>query len=207
MENVVGSKGTIGLHDCYKKADYGGVGFSSWKKTDVIPRDGTTDADGTCFNDKDLKRAARSGPLRDPSPLLIGDLFVSKHSLEYAVSDSFDLSAPPKKLPWLITGDFNELLLQEENIEDALKLHWQMLDFRKVVSECGFEDLPIVGPSLTWHKKVGSEMIYEKLDRCIATSSWCFLFPFSVEEHLISHTSDHLPILFKVNAVVLDHQG
>ncbi|XVF18997.1 hypothetical protein REPUB_Repub11eG0072800 [Reevesia pubescens] len=82
-----------------------------------------------------------------------------------------------------------------------------MSDFRNVVSDCGLEDLPVTGPPITWHKRIGSELIFERLDKCLATNSWCSLFPYSIEEHLITYTSDHLPILLKVLASDSVHQG
>ncbi|XVF26350.1 hypothetical protein REPUB_Repub14bG0008500 [Reevesia pubescens] len=50
-------------------------------------------------------------------------------------------------------------------------------------------------------------MTLERLDRYLATSAWYSLFSFSVEEHILSHMSDHLPILLKVNASGRPHMG
>ena len=43
-------------------------------------------------------------------------------------------------LPWLVAGDFNEILLSHEKFGGALRSEAAMRDFREVVDDCGLLD-------------------------------------------------------------------
>ncbi|XVE99180.1 hypothetical protein REPUB_Repub03eG0175100 [Reevesia pubescens] len=56
-------------------------------------------------------------------------------------------------LPWLCAGDFNKLLSDSEKFGGSLRPAWQLQDFEKVVKDCNFTELPVVGPCFTWRRK------------------------------------------------------
>ena len=69
-------------------------------------------------------------------------------------------------LPWLCTGDFNELLSREEKWGRLIRPEPQMLYFRQVVDECGFVDLGFIGASCTWwNRRDGAARVLERLDQ------------------------------------------
>ncbi|KAL0006672.1 hypothetical protein SO802_008174 [Lithocarpus litseifolius] len=76
--------------------------------------------------------------------------------------------------------------------------------FREVIDECGFMDLGYVGPKYTWsrHFENGSS-IWERLDRCLATSSWFLKFPGSKVYHLRCDSSDHIPLHIVLSDLVV----
>jgi hypothetical protein len=75
----------------------------------------------------------------------------------------------------------------------------QILGFRDTVDICGLCDLGFKGVPWTFEKKVaGGDYYRVRLDRALASSSWCALFPEAEVHHLPSYaTSDHLPILLE----------
>ena len=77
-----------------------------------------------------------------------------------------------RERPWLCCGDFNEITRQDEKLGGVPRPHNQMQLFREVIDECGFLDLGFEGPKYTWSKRFeNGSSIWERLDRCLATSS------------------------------------
>jgi hypothetical protein len=67
------------------------------------------------------------------------------------------------------------------------------------VQDSNLVDLPMVGYPFTWVKGQGGEDFKEeRLDRAMATQSWNDIFPHSQLHNVISHRSDHFPILLKL---------
>lgn len=63
----------------------------------------------------------------------------------------------------------------------------------------GLIDLGHSGPAYTWaNNQQGRALILERLDRGIATASWINSFPNSKVFHLPNYSSDHLPILIRL---------
>lgn len=93
-------------------------------------------------------------------------------------------------------GDFNDLL----NIEDKLSRveHPQLLfdGFRDTVRDCHLIDLHLKGYPYTWWCGRGFEdVVGERLDRAMVTSSWLNIFPNAKLTNLVATMSDHSPIL------------
>ncbi|OMO88292.1 reverse transcriptase [Corchorus capsularis] len=103
-------------------------------------------------------------------------------------------------IPWLCAGDFNELISSAEKEGGALRSSRQMDLFKSVIDYCGFHELPVVGPLMTWHRRIKGELVFERLDRSFATESWWRKFGSSFEKHLISSASDHLPLLISISS-------
>ena len=61
-------------------------------------------------------------------------------------------------LPWLCTGDFNEIVKQSEKIGGRERPQGQMQIFRKVLDEYGFIDIGFKGSPFTWSKHYNSEV-------------------------------------------------
>ncbi|KAG6643095.1 hypothetical protein CIPAW_09G186400 [Carya illinoinensis] len=75
--------------------------------------------------------------------------------------------------PWLCLGDFNEILLQEEQFGSHVRPFQQMKAFRTVIEDCGLKDLDFNGDSYTWsNRREGSEFTKARLDRVFVNKDW-----------------------------------
>ena len=78
---------------------------------------------------------------------------------------------------WLCVGDFNEIAKQSEKRGGRARPHSQMQAFRDILEECGFMDLGFVESISTWHKHFDNYIIWERLDRAVATNEWFSMYP------------------------------
>jgi len=103
-------------------------------------------------------------------------------------------------LPWLCTGDFNEIVVQFEKTGAALRRDSQMAGFRDALEVCDLSDLGYVDPRFTWcnHRR-GDSFSMERLDRVVANLGWCSRFPAAEVFVLPACTSDHHPLLISLN--------
>ncbi|XVF88151.1 hypothetical protein PTKIN_Ptkin19aG0027000 [Pterospermum kingtungense] len=92
-------------------------------------------------------------------------------------------------------------------VRGALRPDRQMSAFHNAVVDCNFNELPVEGPLFTWHRGVGNDMILERLDRALVSSTWMNLFLLARERHLVSIRSDHLPILVEVFRILYANLG
>ncbi|KAK4490473.1 hypothetical protein RD792_001150, partial [Penstemon davidsonii] len=99
-------------------------------------------------------------------------------------------------LPWLLTGDFNEVLSVQEKRGGNLPVLSRCNRFKDMIDACGLIDLGFRGPKFTWSdSRVGLAKIRERIDRCLANVGWQELFPESMVLHLPRTHSDHHPLL------------
>ncbi|KAK6134037.1 hypothetical protein DH2020_032216 [Rehmannia glutinosa] len=84
------------------------------------------------------------------------------------------------ELPWLICGDFNEVLTQSEFQGSHPRANWQMNLFRDTLTYLNMFDLGIEGPQFTWNRLlVAPHTQRARLDRAICNSLWHDLFPWT----------------------------
>ncbi|KAJ9554109.1 hypothetical protein OSB04_018154 [Centaurea solstitialis] len=97
--------------------------------------------------------------------------------------------------PWVVIGDFNDLLAQEEKRGPNAHPEWCIQGFRETLSNCRLTDLSMHGFPFTWCRHRGKpNEIYERLDRAVGNIQWLNLFPEYHVENLVSPISDHSPI-------------
>ena len=99
-------------------------------------------------------------------------------------------------LPWLLLGDFNEVLCSDDKFGGLPVNFSRAFNFKYCLDTCGMIDLGFHGPRFTWSNlRELSDLIQERLDRCFANSSWRILFPEASVHHLTRTHSDHCPVL------------
>ncbi|KAL2933269.1 hypothetical protein RDABS01_016388 [Bienertia sinuspersici] len=100
--------------------------------------------------------------------------------------------------PLVMFGDFNEITSKEEKLGGAVRQEAMMQAFRDAIDDCHLRDLGCKGNLYTWQRGTTVEtLVKERLDRFLATSTWCSLFSDVGVTNLAIHNSDHAPILLK----------
>ncbi|CAM8944513.1 unnamed protein product [Rhodiola kirilowii] len=98
--------------------------------------------------------------------------------------------------PWLVLGDFNEVLFGWEYKGRRLRREWQMRSFREAIEDCGITDLGYKGAPFTYsNKREGIFEMRARLDRAFGNNQWRSIFPEVEVRHLVSSVSDHYPLL------------
>uniref|UniRef100_A0A803NL62 DUF4283 domain-containing protein n=1 Tax=Cannabis sativa TaxID=3483 RepID=A0A803NL62_CANSA len=111
-----------------------------------------------------------------------------------------DLKAISTQDPWVVMGDFNDVLEQEERIGSRVKT-LTSYSFKDCVSQCQLEDIKSSGKFFTWcNKQQGDDRIYSKLDRVMANGKLMEKYPGAKAIFLNEGAFDHSP------ALVIFHQ-
>ncbi|KAH7842466.1 hypothetical protein Vadar_005620 [Vaccinium darrowii] len=101
---------------------------------------------------------------------------------------------------WIIWGDMNDLLCEEEKLGGIPRPASSFRGFQEFVDECGLTDLGFSGHPFTWrNNRLGEGLIQERLDRVLASHSWCNLYNYAAVSHLNTVGSDHLAIKLFLN--------
>ncbi|CAN7118348.1 unnamed protein product [Brassica rapa subsp. narinosa] len=97
-----------------------------------------------------------------------------------------------RKRPWIIVGDFNEILEGAEHSNFVSDLDTSgMREFNEVVNYCSLVDMSYQGPKFTWSNKRDNDIICKKLDRSLINEEWMRLFPQSYCVFEAGGCSDH----------------
>jgi exonuclease III len=98
--------------------------------------------------------------------------------------------------PWLCVGDFNEITYQEEKTGEARRREGQMASFRSALEDCYLTNLGYHGPRYTWsNKRTDGTVTRVRLDRAMATSTWCKHHRSMEVCVLVARSSDHNPVM------------
>ncbi|XP_062105698.1 uncharacterized protein LOC133817249 [Humulus lupulus] len=100
--------------------------------------------------------------------------------------------------PWIVMGDFNDILAKEERIGNRVR-YKTSTDFTDCVANCQLEDVKYSGSFYTWcNKQHGEDRIYSKIDRVLANEVWLSLFPDVEIVFLNEGLFDHTPAVLTV---------
>ncbi|XP_024172126.1 uncharacterized protein LOC112178168 [Rosa chinensis] len=98
-------------------------------------------------------------------------------------------------LPWLVAGDFNEILNHADKSGGPPRSVAQMALFRQALVDYELIDMGFVGPRFTWSNRFTEE----RMDRACQNVQWRELYLFSRCITLPLSRSDHCPILIEVS--------
>lgn len=102
-------------------------------------------------------------------------------------------------LPWVVGGDYNEVLSTNEKYGGIPRNDNLIEMFKLALIDCGLGDLGFEGHTFTWtNNRAAPDTVRCRLNRVCADASWSTIFPESFVEHLKYPGSDHIPILFHV---------
>ncbi|XP_050242062.1 uncharacterized protein LOC126691020 [Quercus robur] len=102
-------------------------------------------------------------------------------------------------LPWVIAGDFNEPLLDDDKFGGRAVSVNRSLLFKECPDKCSMLDIGFSGPRFTWtNKREVQALIQERINRFFVNPSWCLLYPEARVTHLTRSHSDHCPVLLEM---------
>jgi hypothetical protein len=102
--------------------------------------------------------------------------------------------------PVVCIGDLNNIMCAQDTTSSNVN-YCRMRTFNGYVKQCGLIDLGFSGPAYTWtNKRFTSNIIFERLDRCLANAEWCDLFPNTNVFNLPIMFGDHAPILLSTQS-------
>lgn len=104
-------------------------------------------------------------------------------------------------MPWLVVGDFNEILYNNEKEGGRPRTQRQLQAFHDSLAECDLVDLGYVGDQYTWQRG----KIRERLDLGVANMQWTNLFPMARLTNSEMTKSDHRPILLETEYLADTH--
>ncbi|XP_062083463.1 uncharacterized protein LOC133789709 [Humulus lupulus] len=97
--------------------------------------------------------------------------------------------------PWMILGDYNEILHQNERVGKRTIMK-PSLSLRDCMNTCQMEDLKYSGCFYTWtNKQRPEDRVYSKIDRAMVNIKWTDQYPNSEAVFLPEGIFDHSPIL------------
>ncbi|KAA3455040.1 reverse transcriptase [Gossypium australe] len=102
--------------------------------------------------------------------------------------------------PWLVAGDFNEILFSFEKKGGGLRDQGRMDAFRDILEDCQLMDIGYSGTWFTWERgNIPETNIRKRLDRGVANDKWITLFLMGRVQHLSFSMSDHCPLLISTD--------
>lgn len=94
--------------------------------------------------------------------------------------------------PWILCGDYNEILELDEHSRIMPSISLGTREFREVVRLCCLSDMGYHGPLFTWCNKRKDGLICKKLDRVLMNDDWSHRFVQSYCVFESGGCSDHL---------------
>ncbi|KAK3231083.1 hypothetical protein Dsin_002964 [Dipteronia sinensis] len=102
-------------------------------------------------------------------------------------------------LPWLVAGDFNEIVSSSE--KRGGRFSHPNSGFSNWIERNELVDLGFIGSKFTWMMKMGiGEEIWERLDRALCSMDWRLHFTEAFVRHLPRILSDHCPVLIQLQS-------
>lgn len=102
--------------------------------------------------------------------------------------------AENRDAPWFVTGDFNDLLSDEEKLGGPTRPESSFVDLRTFFSEGDLFDLRHAGDPLSWRGQRGDHLVRCRLDRAVANRLWAECYPTACCQYLEYESSDHKPL-------------
>lgn len=105
--------------------------------------------------------------------------------------------------PWLLIGDFNTILSQNEKRDGrSLGSTSKASHFKQFIQNHGLIDLGFENNPFTWtNGRQGFANIQEHIDRSVANALWRQMYPKAFLKHLLKSSSNHTPFFLILRAI------
>ncbi|CAA7018860.1 unnamed protein product [Microthlaspi erraticum] len=100
--------------------------------------------------------------------------------------------------PWMMCGDFNEILSNAEKRGGRIRAESSFRNFRLMLQVCDMQDLNYKDNMFSWVGNTRDGIVECCLDRVMANSEWRQAFPASETEFLEIAESDHRPLIIYI---------
>ncbi|KAF8080724.1 hypothetical protein N665_0925s0008 [Sinapis alba] len=141
----------------------------------------------------------KKADFQNPSTHAGGLALLWKQEINLEVLDAnpnlFDTCIELEDAPWFITGDFNDLLSNDEKEGGPQRPEGSFSDMRIFFAEGDIFDLQHSGDSLSWRGQRGEHFVCCRLDRAAANTSWAENFPIASCVYLAYEGSNHKPLI------------
>ncbi|KAG2292282.1 hypothetical protein Bca52824_038951 [Brassica carinata] len=117
------------------------------------------------------------------------------HSKRIAVWNTLSDLHPNANEAWFLTGDFNEIVDNNEKSGGPERSEGSFCAFRSFLSKLDLFDTKHSGNYLSWRGVRGTHVVQCRLDRSMCNSDWVELFPSCRSQYLNFEGSDHRPLL------------
>ncbi|CAA7019014.1 unnamed protein product [Microthlaspi erraticum] len=116
-------------------------------------------------------------------------------SLRHLVWEELTNLGISRDKPWFLTGDFNEIIDNNEKSGGKQRTEASFGNFRDFLSQSDLFDLQHSGNFLSWRGTRHTHLVHCRLDRAMVNSMWLHIYPTSRCRYLNFEGSDHRPIL------------
>lgn len=102
-------------------------------------------------------------------------------------------------VPWLLLGDFNEMLSYNNKLGGRPLLLHQLKRLPHLLTHTNAIDIPCLQKAYFWKSNLSNQLIYERLDRAIAHQTFRNEFPNGTITYGNFSVSDHAPVFYSSN--------
>lgn len=103
-------------------------------------------------------------------------------------------------MPWVVFGDFNEIMYLYEKLGGVEREARQMEAFQDCMNKCGLVDLGFVGQKFTWcNGRDNDSKTKLRLDRMVANEEWLKHFSDARVFHTAMSISNHCLLKLKLS--------
>ena len=134
-------------------------------------------------------------------PSLLFAIYASPRLVEQRLLwENLETVASLHSLPWVIAGNFNEVLMNGDKLGGNAISISRALRFQECLNMCNMIDIGFAGPRFTWsnHRSL-AQLVQERIDRVFVNPVWNNLHPEAAVLHLEKTHSDHCPIKLLFN--------
>ncbi|XP_074266616.1 uncharacterized protein LOC141589895 [Silene latifolia] len=99
--------------------------------------------------------------------------------------------------PWIVGGDFNNVLHPLERIGSDVTLA-EIRPFQQCLLHCDLTDIKAIGSYYTWNNKHEVDTrVYSRIDRCLINADWMNAYPESYAYFMPEGEFDHCPCVIR----------